>query len=59
MTGRQLSSAETDELARDLYEIMERLETTEPPGEPWDQLPEAYKPWYRSCVAALLAKPRV
>jgi hypothetical protein len=55
MTGRRLSEETTDALARDLYEIMERLETVEPPGERWDKLPEVYKPWYRECVVELLS----
>ena len=45
----------TELLARRLYEAMEELETIEPPGEPWDELPEVYKPWYRDCVTVLLA----
>lgn len=56
-TGRRLSDVECEALGRALYEIMERLETSEPEGERWDALPEAYKPWYRKCAAALLATP--
>ncbi len=56
-TGRCSEAA--DVLGRSLYDVMERLETSEPPGEPWDELPEVYKPWYRACAVALLTNPCV
>lgn len=57
---RQADALEAaDILARSLYEIMEEIEQDEPAGPSWDALPEAYKPWYRRCATAFLAKPSV
>jgi hypothetical protein len=58
-TATGLTDEATDDLARSLYEIMEELETQEPAGEPWEALPEAYKPWYRECAVAFLTNPVV
>lgn len=60
-TGRRTEIDEdaAETFGRVLYEIMESLETEEPPGPPWRQLPESYKPWYRECASALITHPLV
>lgn len=48
-----LTGEDIERAAERLYGVMEGL-SDDPPGEPWEDLPEAYKPWYRKCAAAVL-----
>jgi hypothetical protein len=59
MDGQAGAVEAADILARSLYEIMEEIEQDEPAGPSWDELAEAYKPWYRSCATAFLSRPSV
>jgi hypothetical protein len=47
------------DLAKYLYEIMERIEDDYSPGPPWEDLASADREWYFRCAGKLLVDHQI